>query len=1060
MTSALPPSRENPGQAIQEESDLDSLRFQDVVDDAKRILPSLYPQWTDHNVSDPGITLIEACAAEIDTLSYRLGRMPPQVLDAYLKLLARPLQPATAARALLTFTQTPGAPADPPVPVRLPAGTQVATGPGPEEGVVFTITSQYTLPAVPGYAYGRPNTIPSNPSGNGAYNVTSLDLDADLPVAPTDSPDQGKSLALLTDPGQGKLLTVHVSLTMQSASGEAEQPPCTLWEVLTSQGWQPVQWLYNGTSLRTPGPVPCTFTLPRTRTLASVQASLTGSKVGGQATFSAPGCVALRISAEGPPGSRWSIAYLAPAYAVAPAVPALQLTRVSKDVGRSDGTPGQTFPLPHFLAADKLDEARVVVTPSANGVPQTWTRTETFATATDETAHFMLDPATSRLRFGPQVTTHQGAMQYGRIPANDATVTIHDAAITQGARGNVAAHTLTHLVGTTWRQLDPVNPTRPLVEVTNTTSARSGSDPETVELLLENTNAGFHRPQRCVTADEYEHTLNSNLPGLARAICKPAPPAERSRYDLQAVLIPELPAGASPSALTLEASPALITTARDLLSTRRLLGARVLISSPASVPLHIAIDLTTDLPAQEHQRLRDLIRETLIAALHPVTGGPQHTGWALDKIPTAGELSAVLAHVPGIRASAPRITIRPPEGLGPQMPVVDVLDLTINQNRYWDSAVLAPQVTDPAQATDRSISLTIQAGLNTWSLTAPTPTGGRWLTPIPSTLTADTQPLVCQASVRDGAFTGSLTISLPGTGQWVELDWSNPPTGANTFTLTSSSDKLTATLSDGLQQISSSVTGQSRAKNLGAAGNSAHPQLTLTLTPGEALNRSLILDAADGSNDTWTAAKETNSLRNCSAEIKDLKASISCQNNNASMYGAVTYTCTVTKHFVTLNWEAAPLGNITYKASANSNAQAFLAGELITPQGITRTAGQEDGGRNATAKITLKDPLHQHVTVHLDNRLPSNLTRASLSAPTNALWKPEPPLIVTADTASFTTVATNQAQPFTGSATYAYTLNSDTTGQLTLTWTRNKDNITITLTVPTQATVKAGSSWS
>jgi hypothetical protein len=36
---------------------LDDRRFQDIVDDAKRLIPSLCPEWTNHNLSDPGIAL-------------------------------------------------------------------------------------------------------------------------------------------------------------------------------------------------------------------------------------------------------------------------------------------------------------------------------------------------------------------------------------------------------------------------------------------------------------------------------------------------------------------------------------------------------------------------------------------------------------------------------------------------------------------------------------------------------------------------------------------------------------------------------------------------------------------------------------------------------------------------------------------------------------------------------------------------------------------------------------------------------------------------------------------
>ena len=55
---------------------LDDRRFQDLVDDAKRLVQQRCPEWTDHNVSDPGVTLIELFAWMTDQLVYRLNRVP------------------------------------------------------------------------------------------------------------------------------------------------------------------------------------------------------------------------------------------------------------------------------------------------------------------------------------------------------------------------------------------------------------------------------------------------------------------------------------------------------------------------------------------------------------------------------------------------------------------------------------------------------------------------------------------------------------------------------------------------------------------------------------------------------------------------------------------------------------------------------------------------------------------------------------------------------------------------------------------------------------------------
>ncbi len=102
---------------------LDDRRFQDFVDDAKRLVQRRCPEWTDHNVGDPGVTLIEAFAMMADQLTYRLNRVPDRHYLRFLELIGVRLFPATAARVPVTFWLS--APQDRTVTV--PAGTEVAT---------------------------------------------------------------------------------------------------------------------------------------------------------------------------------------------------------------------------------------------------------------------------------------------------------------------------------------------------------------------------------------------------------------------------------------------------------------------------------------------------------------------------------------------------------------------------------------------------------------------------------------------------------------------------------------------------------------------------------------------------------------------------------------------------------------------------------------------------------------------------------------------------------------------------------------------------------------------
>ena len=73
---------------------LDDRRFQDLVDDAKRLVQQRCPEWTDHNVSDPGVTLIELFAWMTDQLLYRLNRVPDRNYVKFLELIGVSLYPA------------------------------------------------------------------------------------------------------------------------------------------------------------------------------------------------------------------------------------------------------------------------------------------------------------------------------------------------------------------------------------------------------------------------------------------------------------------------------------------------------------------------------------------------------------------------------------------------------------------------------------------------------------------------------------------------------------------------------------------------------------------------------------------------------------------------------------------------------------------------------------------------------------------------------------------------------------------------------------------------------
>jgi len=69
---------------------LDDRLYGDLVAEARRRIPVLDPDWTNHNPSDPGITLVELFAYLTEMLLYRLDRVTGENQRKFLKLLNGP----------------------------------------------------------------------------------------------------------------------------------------------------------------------------------------------------------------------------------------------------------------------------------------------------------------------------------------------------------------------------------------------------------------------------------------------------------------------------------------------------------------------------------------------------------------------------------------------------------------------------------------------------------------------------------------------------------------------------------------------------------------------------------------------------------------------------------------------------------------------------------------------------------------------------------------------------------------------------------------------------------
>ncbi len=124
---------------------LDDRTHRDIMDELRRLIPKYCPEWTDHNPSDPGITLLELFSWLTEMTIYKLNKVSDKTYVALLDLIGMSLLLPQPAETYLTFKPTSGLDKT----ALIPAGTQVATSQTEAvESVVFETAEDLHLSPV------------------------------------------------------------------------------------------------------------------------------------------------------------------------------------------------------------------------------------------------------------------------------------------------------------------------------------------------------------------------------------------------------------------------------------------------------------------------------------------------------------------------------------------------------------------------------------------------------------------------------------------------------------------------------------------------------------------------------------------------------------------------------------------------------------------------------------------------------------------------------------------------------------------------------------------------
>lgn len=613
---------------------LDVQTFDDLVNDGRALIPRYMPAWTDHNVHDPGITLMELFAwlAEMDL--YRLDRVPEGSIRAFLRLLGIVPKPAQVAETVLVADQITAG-------TVLADRTQVTTK---DQAVMFQTThrlwvSPAALVAVLAGPEGAltdytdrngPSSKSFPPFGPHAQGNHALYLGFDQQLA---NVPEVIHLYLWTGDAQkdrqtrdALLAEAHSLETAAHQCPSERRPPAvdwrhhysvrTVWEYYAGKEGFIDKWL------------PLSEVVDDTRALTLC----------GAVRFKAP--ESAEHVAGGINGSAYSSQYFIRCrlesghFDCPPSIRCIAINAVHARhavdrsqrlvLGRSTGRAEQTFQLPERPIVPGSTTVTVKIRASAD---QTWNESLTWDQLGPYAHAYVLDPEQGEIRFGNG--------RSGAVPPADSELSV-TYQVGGGLAGNVEVQSLTRL---TTSMADTTDFYQPFV-------ATGGAAAEFLFDAKARAVAWLSQPHRAVTLKDFE-TLALMTPGVPVARVKAL-----ADYD------PLLPCVTAPGAVTVivipycpEACPVpgpdLLRAVARYLDRRRVLTTELHVIGPqySTIAVHATLHVKADASPAE---LRARAISRLDEFLHPLRGGPDGTGWPMGRAVYRSEVLALLNELPGV----------------------------------------------------------------------------------------------------------------------------------------------------------------------------------------------------------------------------------------------------------------------------------------------------------------------------------------------------------------------------------------------------------------------------
>ncbi len=307
----------------------------------------------------------------------------------------------------------------------------------------------------------------------------------------------------------------------------------------------------------------------------------------------------------------------------------------AEEVGVSEGVSGQRFPLKRGPVVPG-DGAPVLEVTGAEGWDE-WTHVDDFAGSGPDDRHFTLDLSTGEVQLGPAVRLADGVLRrYGAVPPKGAHLRLREYRVGGGRRGNVAP-----------RAIIVLKSSIPFVSrVENRRPARGGVDGEDIENAKVRGPIRLRARGRAVTTEDYEQLARDAAPDVARVRAV----AAGDGADAGSVRVLIVPSAVSEQGRLrfeqLVPSPDTLQKITDRLDEGRVIGTRAIVEPPT----YRGITIVAKIKARSRTNPTRLQEEALAALydyFHPITGGPDGTGWPFGRPINVGEVYSVLQALRG-----------------------------------------------------------------------------------------------------------------------------------------------------------------------------------------------------------------------------------------------------------------------------------------------------------------------------------------------------------------------------------------------------------------------------